>query len=705
MAKIQRLQRQESFNKPIGVVTPSTAGVQAGEDLSRLGSQMFQTYYAKAVDEEKIKGQEFADQFRVRDDDQKISYRSLPKSLSKVARAEAQPLVDKKYRTEILSDMKNTAERLRADFPNDPDGFDGAFSEYVNKTASLVDERHKSFTMDAGAVLAGENTAALYAKKIDAEDEASFKNAYNLIQSDLTDLAAQVEAGEISRAFAGNGFGSINKRIDDLVDEHGDRLSVTAAFELKKQVKRAYGGALMNNVANNVMKRKEFQDPVNGANKAANVLNSLEIAYRTGRTDNMSAQTLAILKEAGFTESQISPEFLDAESRRIIAGDLSVLENNMQEQLQATQKQREALATANSFSQGDIVSQAETDNYFDFLGYTTVEDIMNDLPAILSGKTPQHKAMMNVILHNNSTLPKVVTNIFQADNLEKLANNGQLPLALDLYQQATKRMNKDGSGINTVQRGISNEVASELDSLIAYRNGVKDMSFVEYFQKKNELELNPNRGALLNAKLGKKNDKQLTISDFISESVGDDATQDEINYYMQYAEDLVLLHGKERAADILKQSTNRVFKQSKFTFGQGRSRFAPEKAFIGTELTTFEMSANMILETADGNYKLGKNAFLIPDARYGSVNPMYMLVDKDKMPITDGTKPLMVSGRAVIEQRAKKRKISREEALNGMREEYQRRLQFEQGTSGALQDPSLQGEVTDFFKNNMGAPK
>lgn len=706
MAKIQRLQREQSFNKPIGVVTPSNAGVQAGLEMERLGAQMFERYYEKAVGEEKVKGQEFADSFVVRDEKQNISFRSLPKSLSKVARLEAQPLIDKKYRNALLSDMKAQAERIRADHPNDPDGFDKSYTEYIKNTHDLTDERHRAFVLDAGATLAGENASALYADKVNAEDAAAYKEEYNLIVADAQDLAALVEGGKTSLAQAGNDFTKINRRIDELVAEHGDRMSVTAAIELKKSVKRQYGGALLGAVSQNVIKMPEFQDPMGGSNRAADVLNSLEMAYRMGSAEGISQRNMEILKKAGFSEGMLSPEFLDAESRRIIAGDLSVLENNYQEQLTATIKERQAFATASDLAAGNMVSKESADNLLSVYGYNTAEDVLNDLPNILSGKTAKHKEIMGIVLHNNSDLPTVFKNIFSSDNLQKLANEGQLPLALDLYQQSTKRLNSDGSGVNTVQRGLSEDTMVEMNALIAYRNGVKQASFEDYFQRRNELAMNPNRQNMLNHHLGMKNDKQVTISDFVANSVGSDATIEEIDFYKQYAGDLVLMHGKERAAEILKESAGRVFVKSNFIHGKARSRFAPEKAFPDrTEQAVFKASVELQLERAGGNYKLGENAFLVPDARHGSVNPVYLLVDKDKMPIMDGSKPLMVSGRAVIDARAKRTNKTKEETLAEMRKEYQRRLQYEAGTSGVLKDPSMQGEVTEFFKNNMGAKK
>lgn len=707
MAEIRRLQSEGVFNKPIGVVTPSTAGVQAGQQMANLGKQIFETAFANEVTAQKKIGQQAAQGFAVRDADQKIQFRRLPDGLSKVAQAEAQPLIDKKYQAAILSDMKKKAAMLRADHPNDPDGFDNAFSTYVQETAKL-NGRYSSFTLDVGGELSGENYAALYADKVDAEDAALFKDTYSAIVDKADDLAARIEGGQIvsDSSIATAELNSLYREIDALVDEHGDRLSVTGAPELRKAIKRKVFGSMANQVANKLQTLPQFQNPANGAELAASVLNGMEQAYRTGSLDGIEPSVVKAMADAGFKEMMIDPDLIDAESRRIIAGDISVLENNMQERLTATKNSRLAMASVATINNGGIVSGKDMDNVFNQYGYTSAESLFNDLPNILNPANAETKPIRDMLLHNNSDLPKVVRDLFSADNLERFANSQQMPMILDLFQQTTRRMNNDGSGQNTVSRGIADETMVTLEALNAYRNGVKSVSFEEYFQRRNELARDPNRGTLLNAKLGKNGDKQVTMSDFISNSIGSDVSADERNFYMQYAEDLVLMHGKDMAADILKQSANKVFVKSEFMTGEARSRFAPEKAFpLKSDLMVFKEHTQKLLDTVGSNYKLGKNAFLIADRRHGMVNPVYLVVDENNMPIMNGTEPILASGQAVIERRLKMRNQSLAEAREDMRKEYQRRLQYEAGTSGALKDPSLEGGVTDYLKKQLEVPQ
>ena len=690
MAEIRRLQSQPVFNKPIGVVTPSNAGVRAAEETANLGARMMQSFFNKEVEVQKQKGVDVASQFAVRNAEQDVEYRSLPEGMSKIAQKTAQPLIDKKYQAAIMADMKAEAAKHRADHPNDPEGFDSAFSTYVNETANLTDDRYKSFVMDLGGELAGSNYAALYADKVDAEDMQNFKDTYDAILSSQQDLAAFVESGAAgaNSTVARLTYENLNKEIDELVATHGDRMSVTAESELRKGLKRSYGGAMATSVVNKLISLPEFQDPVMGAQAAANVINGLELAFRNGSIDALEPAVVSKLKQAGFSEEMISPNFLDAESRRIIAGDISVTENNMQERLTATKNARLAGASIATLLSNGVVSKKEMDNVFTHYGYTSVESLMNDLPQILLGKDDKSRAVRHMFLNNNSDLPDVVKDVFNPDNLERLANTGQLPLAMDLFQQVTKRLNRDGSGVNTVTRGLSDNVMVEMEALNAYRNGVKEASFPDYFQRRRELARDPQRDFLLKTRLG----KDVKITDFVTEKLGSDASPDEAAFFLKYAEDLVLMHGTDMAGKILQQSADRVFVKSEFMSDTTRSRFAPEKAFpLGTDLTVFKESVARLLLTADKEYTLGKDAFLIADPRHGSVNPVYMLVDENKMPIMSGSKQLLASGQAVIEERMRVRNQSLAEARETMRASFQQRLRFEEQQLEQVGSPTARG--------------
>ena len=124
---------------------------------------------------------------------------------------------------------------MRNDYQNDPDGFDEAYTTYINETVRLLVNIQTASTQ-IGLAYAGQNVAALTADKLEFEDSRDFKNGYSSIRQEIDDIAAYVLTAAI-----GQTAGMLDKdlmilikkdgRIDQLVAKHGDRLGVTQAVQ------------------------------------------------------------------------------------------------------------------------------------------------------------------------------------------------------------------------------------------------------------------------------------------------------------------------------------------------------------------------------------------------------------------------------------------------------------------------------------------
>ena len=72
MAEIKVYNPQTFTNRPIGVVTPSSAGVKAAEAQARLFGNLSNIFYKKAEESEQKKGVEFAKNVRTLDEEQNV---------------------------------------------------------------------------------------------------------------------------------------------------------------------------------------------------------------------------------------------------------------------------------------------------------------------------------------------------------------------------------------------------------------------------------------------------------------------------------------------------------------------------------------------------------------------------------------------------------------------------------------------------------
>lgn len=655
---IGKFQTQEYFNKPIGVVTPSRAGLDAAQGMERLGAQMVGTFFQRAVDEQEKLGQQTAAKFAVRDEKGQLNIRTLDESLSPIARQTAQPIIDENYRKAIFVDMKNAATRIRADHKNDPDGFDDAFTAYIKTRQDLVGEKFASFVKDTGTALAGENYAALYADKIDAANQRLYQTDLELLNDGIQEMAARASSGVFDEFGDRASLDKINAQIDQFAEKHADKLSGTAVPELKKAAKRAYFGGVADNVLQTLSKSDQFSDPRVNESLTTSHINAMERALQQGSFDGMNPVIRRNLEAAGFTEELFGRDNLDAESARVIASDLSTYEGNLTEQMRAEKASRIAALDLASIEKGDYVSQSGMDNIMEQqFGIYSEADMFNKLPDLMQGQTPTAVQFRQMILRTNSPLPTSLQKMFESDDaMSQIAGNGQLGAYLDIFRQSTFRM-AGGQAIR-VTRGLSDKAFIRMNELSAYQNTVKDKPLSEFFQEKQKFDqMEPSlRKAALDRALGTRSNKQIKLEDFVLRQLDDDADADEITFHMQYADELVLMHGKDRAAEILQQAADAVFTPTTKIFDKTRSRYSPESVYAdATDRKVFEAAVRKQIALVNPNLVYGKDVFLVPDRRTSPVAPTYLLVDKNGLQMVASGKALMVTALPVQDNRAKLR--------------------------------------------------
>ena len=72
----------------------------------------------------------------------------------------------------------------------------------------------------------------------------------------------------------------------------------------------------------------------------------------------------------------------------------------------------------------------------------------------------------------------------------------------------------------------------------------------------------------------------MTLREFVIKSSGADENDfEQINFMSSYADELLLMHGKEKAAQILKSTANQVFTDDKNVFGDFPTIYSPTKIF------------------------------------------------------------------------------------------------------------------------------
>jgi len=680
MAEIKRYRGNQVFNQPVGVVRPSTAGVQAGQAMQRIGTQMFQAAYEREVSNQAQLGKETAMQINMelRDADDRLVIAKAPEGLSPVAERAAQPVIDKRYVDALNIDMKKRAAKIRADHKNDPDGFDKAFSVYVNETIEQAG-RYAEQARVIGATYAGQHSAALYAEKLELEDRQDFQNSFANIRQEIEDVQAYISSPD---EIGDNTASNLARRhydlvrdggiIDDFAKKHGARLGVTQITELKNTANAAYFGGKVVSIAAKLDAFAQAQSPFASNSIVTSHLRYMQDALRKGSVDTLPSAVRENLAALGFDNDLLTEKGM-GRVRDTVASKIAVIEGNKQEIFNAERAERQLQLISRKVDADVLVSGDEAQSLLNTAGMSDAYALAQNLGTILANpENPNTQAFYRVLIGNSGELPKAAVDLLSDEGIIRdiVTNDpNMLPILQNFYNQATT-FNRGGYSIKA-NRGLSEDAAIFWGTIDAYSNSVRTMSVDQFFARKTEIDAMPDtlKASMLKRNLG----KDVSLIDFVQEQTGAENTE-QLNFYMSYADELVLMHGKKKAGDILKSSGKKVFVKSNLIFGDAASRYAPEIAYNDNEMAVLNTAIANQMRRLGGSYRIKENVFLAPDPREGSVLPVYTLVNENGVPYIVGSEVLQVGPQDVLAARQLASQQTKEQLLEEARQDRERYL-------------------------------
>jgi len=684
MAVIKRFQGNQVFNQPVGVVRPSDTGVQQGQALRRLGTQMFEAAYETEVIKQKQIGRDYALNLVIRDQEDKLFIAEPPKNLSPVAQREAQPLLDKRYVSSLNVDMKERAATLRADFKNDPVGFDEAYSAYVEETVK-VSGKYAAQAREIGATYAGQHTAALYAEKLEEEDRIDFLNDYENIRQQIDEIATYAGSNLVEVLTGKRKFEELTQEggfIDQLQKDHGGRLGSTQITELKNLARSAYYGGQTIRIATSLDRLAEDNSPFVKRNVVTGHLRHMQDALRKGTVSSLPEAVQKSLARFGFDQAFLEQEGM-GRVRNTLASNLSVIEGNLQEQYNAEFALNKNLIIESKVASEQYISSKESQTLLDAYGITNAYDLAGNLNNLLKPadkRTSTENLLHGLLFKQKGGLPQSAIDLLGDQQIiqDITSQDPEMirPL-LNMWRQVTT-FNQGGYS-NSTNRGLKPEAHLFWSTMEAYDNSVRTMNLEQFFAKKVEYDNLPKdrRNLLVNQQLTAGGYADMDA--FIKENIDVEST-DQLDFFSRYADELVYLHGTPKAEKIIKSSLDKVFVKSDFIFGKEKSRFAPELVYNNEDMQELEKAvmaqvlraSNINIEFAD----FGRTIFLKPDPREGPALPVYTIVDPDGMPLMSGSEVLQVGPQAILAARRLRTNQSIEELRAEALEEREQFLRF-----------------------------
>lgn len=698
MAEIKRFQGSPVFNKPIGVVRPSTAGVQAAQALAKAGDAMFKASYEQEVINQKEVGQEAGLSMQIRDEKQNLVIKPIPSGLSPVAARSAQGIVDRRYVESLNLDMKNRAAALRNDYQNDPDGFDEAYTAYINETVKTAG-RYSQQAREIGLTYAGQNVAALTADKLEFEDRMDFNNMFANLTQEIDELGVLTAAGQTS-AFANATFNDLVRdggRIDQLVAKHGDRLGVTQGPELKNRVRTAFYGGQVQNLATQLEAFHKAQNPYTAESVVTNYMRYVQDALRKGNVSSLPEAVAANLDQLGFNDAFLQRPGM-ARIRDNLASKLAVIEGNREEIFNSNKAARNLERIGQTIQSGRPVSSTDSQTFLSAAGLTDAYALANELPAILSKNedgsftNPELEPIRQVIFGRGGMPQSMIDLLGDRAIVQDIVarDPNMLRTLTNVYRQAT--ITNQGGFQQRTSRGLSDNAVVFWNTMDAYANSVRTMDTNAFFAKYTEIEQMPDatRNSIIKAQMKAANSDSL--ADFIYESTGMDRSDSAQFAFMEsYADELVIMHGHEKAAKILKRTSKDLFVDSDIVFGNFPTRYDPNAAFPDADernIFADQVVSQLYRHPEGKNMKLGRDVFLAPDPREGPVLPVYTLVDRDGIALVVNGEPLQISSNQVLATRAARTKQDRAKLQADALEAFEARLRFERAVTDARIDES-----------------
>lgn len=695
MAEIKRFEGSNVFNQPIGVVRPSSAGVEAAQALSRAGDAMFKASYEQEVIKQKELGQQTGLTMNLRDAEQNLVIKSIPSGLSPVAARSAQGVVDRRYIESLNLDMKNRAANLRNQFKNDPDGFDAAYTTYINETAKNAG-RYSQQAREIGLTYAGQNYAALTADKLEFEDRIDFNNMFANLTQEIDEIGVLTAAGQTS-AFANARFNELVKdggSIDQLVAKHGDRLGVTQGPELKNRVRTAFYGGQVQNLATQLEAFHEAQNPYTAQSVVTNYMRYVQDALRKGNVSSLPPAVAANLDQLGFNDAFLQRPGM-ARVRDNLASKLAVIEGNREEIFNSNKAARNIERIGQTIQSGRPVSGTDAQTFLSSAGLTDAYALANELPAILSKNedgsftNPQLEPIRQIIFGRGGMPQSMIDLLGDRAIVQDIVarDPSMLRTLTNVYRQAT--ITNQGGFQQRTSRGLSDNAVVFWNTMDAYANSVRTMDTNAFFAKYTEIEQMPDatRKSIIKTQMKEAGIKEGGLEEFIYESTGMDRNDSaQFAFIESYADELVIMHGHEKAAKILKRTSKDLFVDSEIVFGDFPTRYDPNAAFPDAEernVFADQVISQLYRHPEGKNMRLGRDVFLAPDPREGPVLPVYTLVDRDGIALLVNGEPLQVSSNQVLATRAARTKQDRAKLEADALAAFEARLRFERAVTEA----------------------
>ena len=653
MAEIGVYRSQQIFNRPIGVVNPSTAGIRAQEArVSQLGS--FTSLMLKEAEQSEIKkGREWAKTFEVFDENQKLQRIEIPKEFSNVATEEAEKDLKIRYTNALKSNLLNKAKELRSDVNQTSSSFEEAYDTYLQSIVDTVSDDYKELAREMGLTIRDNNSHDLILK----ESVSQRKTDAALELRDVIDSYNEIDWASLTPSQFGKEITRQREQLKNYATRYNDIVGVTFYANQETLLNKRIGHQYINDVLVNMRKYANNQNMTLQEKSLffTQTLNDLAVEIDIGQDGEGLSEELQ--NALNFNPAILDSLDLNEAARNEFSSEFSTTQGRIIESLNSEIKQERIANTVDRLNSDQDISSDNAKLILETSGVFDAEDIINNLNTIfvLNPETGSLESgegqFVYQILQTRGGLPPQIASLLDEENLILLAdrNPDYFNAVINMFDLATTTYLTDTAtgeiSRAELARGLSNTQRSNL----AFLSSVQELSIAGFtpvkmltdLQRYNSMDSDTKRDIKERVKFDKNINSianKYTVEEF--EFVRDSRLLEVLAIRSETEKNF-----KENLNQVTDYITKKLFVESDYT--RKETAFAPERLFTSkTQRQLMEKDVlNVIraidnsvtknlIDNLDGKPELGKNLFLLPIDESGALTK-YFITDANGMALFD----------------------------------------------------------------------
>lgn len=653
MAEIGVYRSQQIFNRPIGVVNPSTAGIRAQEaNVSQLGS--FTSLMLKEAEQSEIKkGREWAKTFEVFDENQKLQRIEIPKEFSNIATEEAEKDLKIRYTNALKSNLLNKAKELRSDVNQTSSSFEKDYDTYLKEIVDTVSDDYKELAREMGLTIRDNNSHDLILK----ESVSQRKTDAALELRDVIDSYNEIDWASLTPSQFGKEITRQREQLKNYATRYNDIVGVTFYANQETLLNKRIGHQYINDVLVNMRKYANNQNMTLQEKSLffTQTLNDLAVEIDIGQDGEGLSKELQ--NALNFNPAILDSLDLNEAARNEFSSEFSTTQGRIIESLNSEIKQERIANTVDKLNSDQDISSDNARLILETSGVFDAEDIINNLNTIfvLNPETGSLESgegqFVYQILQTRGGLPAQIASLLDEENLILLAdrNPDYFNAVINMFDLATTTYLTDTAtgeiSRAELARGLSNTQRSNL----AFLSSVQELSIAGFtpvkmltdLQRYNSMDSDTKKDIKERVKFDKNINSianKYTVEEF--EFVRDSRLLEVLAIRSETEKNF-----KENLNQVTDYITKKLFVESDYT--RKETAFAPERLFTSkTQRQLMEKDVlNVIraidnsvtknlIDNLDGKPELGKNLFLLPIDESGALTK-YFITDANGMALFD----------------------------------------------------------------------